>query len=96
MNFETFTDNNLCNFYSYQLDEMFDWDAVSDLPDNKASRKQILLLSQFLVGNIQGTLEQIKKQRRRERLATLETWISVISDIDTLKPMTIRILNNLL
>lgn len=96
MNFDTFTDNHLCNFYSHQLDEMFDWDAVADLPDNRISRKQILLLSQFLVGNIQGTLEQIKKQRRRERFATFDTWISVIRDIDTLKPMTIRILYGML
>lgn len=96
MHYETFTDNHLCNFTSEQLYELFDWDAVAGLHDDEISRQRILWLSQFLVGNIRGTLDEIKQLGGRQQFATFDTWISVIRDIDTLKSMATRILYNLL
>lgn len=54
MNFDTFTDNHLCNFYSHQLDEMFDWDAVADLPDNRILRKHIYCCPSSLSGTFRA------------------------------------------
>lgn len=96
MNFDTFTDNHLCNFSEEQLYELFDWDAVASLNDNQVERQRILWLSQFLVGNIHETLEEIKELDSRLQWAAFDTWISVIKDIDALKGMTMRILYSVL
>lgn len=96
MNFDTFTDNHLCNFSEEQLYELFDWEAVADLHDNPVERQRILWLSQFLVGNISETLEEIKELDSKVQWATFDTWISVIKDVETLRSMTKRILYRVL
>jgi hypothetical protein len=95
MNFDTFTDNHLCNFSEEQLYELFDWEAA-DLHDNPVERQRILWLSQFLVGNISETLEEIKELDSKVQWATFDTWISVIKDVETLRSVTKRILYRVL
>lgn len=85
MNFDTFTDNHLCNFSEERLNELFDWRAVACVRDNPVERQHILWLSQFLVGHINKTLEEIKELDRKQQWATFDTWITVIKDIVTLR-----------
>ena len=87
MNREEFTANHLSNFYPEQLEIMFDWDAVEKLPNSAIERQRVLWLSQFLVGNVSEPIEDISKLDTSERRKVFMTWIDLVHDTDTLKPM---------
>jgi hypothetical protein len=84
---EEFTNNHLINFDPAQLDVIFDWDAVKELPSNDIERQRIEWLSQFMVGTVSEPLEQIAKLDKAQQRGVFFTWIDVVQDIDTLKPM---------
>lgn len=87
MNYKEFTANHLINFSKEQLEEIFDWEEVKKLPNNNIERQRVEWLSQFMVGNVSEPFEDIKKLDKAEQRRVFETWIDLIQDIDTLKPL---------
>ncbi|HCU06293.1 MAG TPA: hypothetical protein DIC42_01735 [Holosporales bacterium] len=87
MNYKEFTSNHLINFSKEQLEDIFDWDEVKKLPNNNIERQRVEWLSQFMVGNVSEPFEDIKKLDKAEQRRVFETWIDLIQDTDTLKPL---------
>jgi hypothetical protein len=87
MNRDEFTANHLSNFNPEQLEMMFDWDAVQELPNGAAERQSVLWLSQFLVGNVSEPFNDIAKLDTTERRKVFLSWMGLVQDIDTLKPI---------
>ena len=96
MNYKEFTANHLINFSKEQLEEIFDWDEVTKLPNNNIERQRVEWLSQFMVGNVSEPFEDIKKLDKADQRRVFETWIDLVQDIDTIKPMIKTILKDFL
>lgn len=69
------------NFPTEQLDEVINWSAVYELPNDESNQERLRLLSQYMVGNISGTFEEIEGLELGERRRTLQTWIEVLAEI---------------
>ena len=87
MNYEDFHKYGVhfCNLNEEQIAEKFDFDAVSELNDEPIIKKALLLLSQYLVGNITETLEEIHGMRIENRRKVFRCWIDIIKDADELR-----------
>lgn len=71
---------HLQNFPPEQLDEIINWSEVYDLPNDEFNQKRVLLLSQYMVGNISGTFEEIAELGLSEKRWTFQTWIEVLAE----------------
>lgn len=68
------------NFTSEQLEEIFNWEEVDEIPNDEFNQNRLLLLSQYMVGNVSGTFDQILELEQSERRWTLQTWIEVLAE----------------
>jgi len=66
---------------------IFDFDAIEALPSNKNIGEALRLLSQYLVGNRLGTAKEIEAMRPVDREMTINTWLDLVHDADTLRGM---------
>lgn len=85
MNFETFTDNHFRDLPTAQLVQLFNWGSIKRLDNNLVERQRVFWLSQFLSGDREGALEEIKEYPPTEHFATLVLWMHLIKDIEALK-----------
>jgi hypothetical protein len=85
-------ENHLCNFSEEQIKEIFDLDEVKALDNNEFEKQRVFWLSQYMVGNVSEPFNEIKKLDPADQRRALETWIDLIKDIDTLKPLMKSIL----
>lgn len=91
MELEQFIDKSihLINFNSEQLDELLDFQGIEDIDENKRTSDYLRLLGQFLVGNKQGTAEEIKNDFKNYADELCKTWVNVIADKDTLRAIAV-------
>jgi len=87
-------ENHLCNFTEEQIKEIFDLDEVKALDNNEIEKQRVFWLSQYMVGNVSEPFEDIKRLDKADQYRVFETWIDLIKDIDTLKPMMKSILQD--
>lgn len=85
-------ENQLCNFTKEQILEIFDLDQIKSLNDNELERQRVYWLSQYMVGNVSEPFEDIKKLDPADQFMAFDTWIDLVKDVDTLKPMIKSIL----
>lgn len=81
------------NFKPEQLEEMFDVQAIEELPNHKTYEQAALLLSQILVGNRQDPIETVKSLPEDERRRILETWVDVLNNPGDLKNVAYTIIH---
>ena len=87
-------ENHLCNLSEDQIKEIFDLEEVKALDNNEFERQRVFWLSQYMVGNVSGPFEDIKKLEPAVQYRVFETWIDLIKDVDTLKPLMKSILQD--
>ena len=96
MKFKEFSNekNHLCNLSDDQIKEIFDLEEVNSLDNNEFERLRVFWLSQYLVGNVSEPFSEIKKLEPADQYRVFETWIDLIKDVDTLKPLMKSILQD--
>jgi hypothetical protein len=87
MNFEEFNKygSHFCNLNSEQYEELFVMEAISLLPNNKINQRALLILSQILVGNISGSMAEVKSMQKANREAVFTCWLDILKDPDELR-----------
>lgn len=68
------------NFPAEQLDDVINWSEVYELPNDEHNQRRILLLSQYMVGNVSGTFEEIAELGLSEKRWTFQTWIEILAE----------------
>lgn len=86
--------NHLVNFSEEQIKEIFDLDEIKALDNNEFEKQRVFWLSQYMVGNVSEPFNDIKKLEPADQYRAFETWIDLVKDIDTLKPMMKSILQD--
>jgi len=76
---------HFCNLSQEQIEEKFDFVKISELQNNKNTQRALLLLSQYVVGNISETFNEIKSARIQTRKDILEVWFEIVKDPDELR-----------
>ncbi|EDV9719543.1 hypothetical protein [Serratia bockelmannii] len=98
MNIEKFIndENHMCNLSEGMFDEIFDSNAIYELPDNNFTKKIVYWLSQYLMGNVVDPIKDINQLEKFERFYVYETWFSLIKETETLKTLSKTIILNYL
>lgn len=92
MKLKDFTDNHLINFTEDQIKKIFDLEAIEKLPNTDIEKNRIRLLSQYMVGNVSETFEEIKAEDKAEQRRIFMTWFEVIRNAPTLRQLSIAII----
>ncbi|EAA7711285.1 hypothetical protein K0M23_004427 [Salmonella enterica] len=98
MNIENFIndENHMCNLSERMFDEIFDSNAIYELPDNNFTKKIVYWLSQYLMGNVVDPIKDINQLDKFERFYVYETWFSLIKETETLKTLSKTIIQHYL
>lgn len=86
--------HHFCNLDEEQLTSKFNFDEVAELENNKTNQRALLLLSQYLVGNVSGTFDEIKKARIQTRKDIFEVWFNILQDPDEMRGIAKYIVND--
>ncbi|WGK57177.1 hypothetical protein [Pantoea sp. SS70] len=83
-------ENHMANL-GEQLHYIFNYHEIEVLEDNMANREKVLLLSQYLVGNVEDPLYFIKSKTYKEQFEIFETWCSLIKCPEELSRLCLTI-----
>ena len=70
--------------------EIFRTRAIYDLPDNDFNKDNLLVKSQYLVGNLREPLDSISELNIPEQFYVYETWFSLIKYPDEIRNLSKR------
>lgn len=84
-------ENHMCNLGPNLLSEIFDFDAIGELPENEFTKKTIYWLSLYLVGNVREPLEDINRLDIIDQFLIYETWFDLIKSPQELKFLAKRL-----
>jgi hypothetical protein len=82
---------NLEEFHKYGVhfcnlsENIFNEDEIYALENTPINQKALRILSQYLVGNITLSLEEIHKMQKQNRRNIFQVWLDIVDDSDTLK-----------
>lgn len=85
---------HFCNLDQEQIEEKFDFEKISELQNNKNTQRALLLLSQYIVGNVSETFKEIKSARIQTRKDIFEVWFEILKDPDEMKGIVKVIIND--
>lgn len=76
--------------------EALNWKEIQQLPaEAKIIQEALLLWSQFIVGNVSETAQEIKAMDAEDRRRVLRTWIDITNDEMALRSISIFIVQTL-
>jgi hypothetical protein len=70
-------ENHMANL-GEQLHYIFNYHEIEVLEDNMANREKVLLMGQYLVGNVEDPFYFIKSKTYKDQFEIFETWCSLI------------------
>lgn len=76
---------HLDNLADDQFKELFDLEAIAELPNTEFEQNRVRLLSQYLTGNVSETFEEISEMDKAEQCRTLDTWLTLVKDPQELR-----------
>lgn len=75
----------MSNLAEDQFEEIFDLEAIAQLPNNEHEKQRIYWLSQWLTGNVSEPFEDIKKLDKAEQWRVFDTWFDLVKDSEVLR-----------
>lgn len=93
---EFIKDTHFDNFTPEQLKEIIDFDAVAYTLHTPEIKQHVFWLSQFLVGNIDEPMNDIKQLPKAQQCFVFDTWFTLLIGESNVRSTAQRVIFHLL